>query len=173
MASASAMVSKFAVGSSCGEEVGTNQRKRLVRLNGSDARRTVSGHPSEIAGSKSQPIPGRDLLRSAMKGHTSSPVPSHFRDFSFDRLRRRTPGPSPFSSMNTTPAASRARRTAKSFATVREVSSSASSARLIVLSPNADSRARSSALHLRRARAARIWELLNPFTFIVRPAVCP
>jgi hypothetical protein len=31
------------------------------------------------------------------------PVPSHFRDFSFNRLRRRTPGPSPFSSMNTTP----------------------------------------------------------------------
>jgi hypothetical protein len=41
-----------------------------------------------------------------------------FRDFSFDRLRSRTPGPSPFSSMNTTPAASKARRTAKSFGAV-------------------------------------------------------
>src|SRR5262245_38758866 len=70
--------------------------------------------------------------------------------------RKRTPGPPPFSSMNSTPAASKARRTAKSLATVREVLSSASSARLIVLSPSDDARARSFALHLRRARAARI-----------------
>jgi hypothetical protein len=72
------------------------------------------------------------------------------------RCRKRTPGPPPFSSMNSTPAASKARRTAKSLATVREVLSSASSARLIVLSPSDDARARSFALHLRRARAARI-----------------
>jgi len=70
--------------------------------------------------------------------------------------RKRTPGPPPLSSMNSTPAASKARRTAKSLATVREVLSSASSARLIVLSPSDDARARSFALHLRRARAARI-----------------
>jgi len=49
-------------------------------------------------------------------------------------------------SMNSTPAASSARRTAKSLATVSEVLSSASSARLIVLSPSDDSRARSPAL---------------------------
>jgi len=42
-------------------------------------------------------------------------------------FRRRTPGPPPFSSMNSTPAASSARRTAKSFAVVIEVSFSAPS----------------------------------------------
>ncbi len=63
----------------------------------------------------------------------------------FDRLRRRTPGPSPFSSMNTTPAASKARRTAKSFGAVIDVSSCASSARRIVATPTANARARSSA----------------------------
>ena len=36
-------------------------------------------------------------------------APIHFRDFPFDRLRRRTPGPPPFSSMNSTPAFSKAR----------------------------------------------------------------
>src|SRR5436190_8263187 len=70
--------------------------------------------------------------------------------------RKRTPGPPPLPSMNSTPAASSARRTAKSLATVSEVLSSVSSARLMVLSPSDDSRARSPALHLRRARAARI-----------------
>ena len=35
---------------------------------------------------------------------------SHFCDFSDDRLRRRTPGPPPFSSMNSTPARSNAVR---------------------------------------------------------------
>src|SRR5215472_16281214 len=48
------------------------------------------------------------------------------------RCRKRTPGPPPLSSMNSTPAASKARRTAKSLATVSEVLSSASSPRLIV-----------------------------------------
>ena len=57
-------------------------------------------------------------------------------------FRRRTPGPPPFSSMNSTPAASSARRTAKSFAVVIEVSFSAPSARLIVASPRAASTGR-------------------------------
>jgi hypothetical protein len=70
------------------------------------------------------------------------------------RLRRRTPGPPPFSSINSTPAPS-ARRTAKSLATVSDVWSSANSARRIVFRPNAASRARSSTVHLRIARAAR------------------
>ena len=83
------------------------------------------------------------------------------------RCRKRTPGPPPFSSMNSTPAASKARRTAKSLATVREVLSSASSARLIVAIPKAASRASSAALQRRRARAARIWALFNGFGFIV------
>src|SRR5262245_27490720 len=68
--------------------------------------------------------------------------------------------------MNSTPAASKTRRTAKSLATVSEVLPSASSARLIVLRPSADARARSSALHLRRARAARICGLVNPLAAI-------
>jgi hypothetical protein len=38
------------------------------------------------------------------------------------RCRKRTPGPPPFSSMNSTPAASKARRTAKSLAVVIDVS---------------------------------------------------
>ncbi len=65
--------------------------------------------------------------------------------------------------MNSTPAASKARRTAKSFAMVIDVSPSASSARLIVASPKAASRASSAALHRRRARAARIWALFKGF----------
>src|SRR5215831_11256898 len=49
--------------------------------------------------------------------------------------------------MNSTPAASSARRTDRSLAAVIEVSLSASSARRIVATPTADSRARSSARH--------------------------
>jgi hypothetical protein len=40
------------------------------------------------------------------------------------RLRRRNPGPPPFSSMNSTPAISKARRTARSLASVMDVPSS-------------------------------------------------
>jgi hypothetical protein len=58
--------------------------------------------------------------------------------------------------MNSTPPTSKARRTAKSFAVVIDVSLSASSARRIVATPTADSRARSSARHRRKARAALI-----------------
>ena len=69
--------------------------------------------------------------------------PDHFLGFSLVAFRRRTPGPPPFSSMNSTPADSKARRTARSFAAVIEVSLSTSSARRIVATPTADSRARS------------------------------
>jgi hypothetical protein len=71
-------------------------------------------------------------------------------------LRRRTPGPPPFPSMNSTPAASNVRRTAESLTVVIDVSPSASSARRMVVTPRVDSRARSSALQRRRARAALI-----------------
>jgi hypothetical protein len=81
----------------------------------------------------------------------------------WERFRSRTPGPPPFSSMNSTPAASKARRTARSFATVIVVSASASSARRTVVIPSLDSRARSSALQRRRARAARICALTSGF----------
>jgi hypothetical protein len=71
-------------------------------------------------------------------------------------FRRRTPGPPPFSSINSMPAVSNARRTERSLAAVIEVSLSASSARRIVATPTADSRARSSARHRRKALAALI-----------------
>jgi len=87
----------------------------------------------------------------------------HFLDFSFSGLRSRTPGPPPFSSMNSTPAASKARRTARSFTVVIEVSSFVSSARRIVATLNDVCRARSSALHRIRDRAALICALLSGF----------
>jgi hypothetical protein len=76
-------------------------------------------------------------------------------------LRSRTPGPPPFLSMNSTPALSKARRTAKSLAAVMEVSWSAFSARRIVANPSAASLARSSALQRTRPRAALIWALVR------------
>jgi hypothetical protein len=92
---------------------------------------------------------------------------NYLRYFPGERFRRRTPGPPPFSSMNSTPAASKARRTAKSLAAVIEVSPFASSARRIVLIPRADFRARSSALHLKSARPALIWALVRGLVFIL------
>ena len=73
-----------------------------------------------------------------------------------------TPAP-PFSSMNSTPAASSARRTARSFETVIDVAFSANSARRIVVTPNAECRAKSSALHRKSARAALICALVSIF----------
>src|SRR6516165_293661 len=69
--------------------------------------------------------------------------------------------------MNSTPAASKARRRAKSFATVIDVWASVSSARRIVVTPRVDSRARASALQRRRARAALICALVRGFSFIL------
>jgi hypothetical protein len=76
-------------------------------------------------------------------------------------FRRRTPAPPPFSSMNSTPASSSARRIARSFAAVIDVADVISSARRIVVTPTEDDRARSSALHLIKARAARICALVS------------
>src|SRR3954467_10574076 len=87
----------------------------------------------------------------------------YFSDFRLTGFPRRTPGPPPFSSMNSTPAVSKARRTAKSFAAVIEVSRLAISARRIVRMLTADWRESSSAVHLISARAALIWELLRVF----------
>ena len=81
--------------------------------------------------------------------------------FLWIRLRSLTPGPPPFSSMNSTPAASKARRTAKSLAAVIDVSSAVNSARRIVVTPTDDAFARSAALQRMRARAARIWALVR------------
>src|SRR5262249_23974288 len=84
------------------------------------------------------------------------------------RCRNRTPGPPPLSSMNSTPAASRARRTAKSLAAVIDVSSSVSSARRMVATLRSDRRARSSALQRRRERAALIWALVSGLAILTR-----
>jgi hypothetical protein len=74
----------------------------------------------------------------------------------FWRCRKRTPGPPPFSSMNSTPAPSKARRIARSLADVIEVSRPASSARRIVRKLTADRRARSAAVQPISALAALI-----------------
>ena len=55
------------------------------------------------------------------------------------------PGPPPFSSMNSTPAASMGRLMAKLFAAVSAIRSSAISARLIVFTARTDASASSSA----------------------------
>jgi hypothetical protein len=98
---------------------------------------------------------------------TAGPHICFLADFDRWRPRRRTPGPPPFSSMNSTPAASSVRRTAKSLAIVIDVSLSASSALLIVARPKAASRASSAALHRRSARAARICALFKGFRCIL------
>jgi hypothetical protein len=73
-----------------------------------------------------------------------------------DHLRSLTPGPPPFLSINSTPPASSAWRTARSLAAFIRVSLSVNSALRIVATLTADFRARSSAVHLTNARAARI-----------------
>jgi hypothetical protein len=87
-------------------------------------------------------------------------------------VRSRTPGPPPFGSINSIPAASRARRTERSFAAVIEVLSNVSSARRMVVTPTADSRARSSAVHRISARAALICPLVRGLRFMLTFAYC-
>src|SRR5262249_25667319 len=65
--------------------------------------------------------------------------------------------------MNSTPAASSARRSAWSFAAVSEVLFSVNSARRIVVTPTAEYRARSSALQRTSARAALSWALVTQY----------
>src|SRR5262249_42142448 len=78
--------------------------------------------------------------------------PFHFRDFSFDRLRKRTPGPPPFSSMNSTPAFSKARLITLRVARRGCVDPASSWCTVTWLTPALA--ARSSWLHARRPRAA-------------------
>ena len=78
-------------------------------------------------------------------------------DLSDRRCFRRAPGPAPFSSINSTPAFSRALRMADALANVIAVFPSTDSARWIVARLTPDSRTRSAAAQRRRARAARIW----------------
>src|SRR3984957_17920725 len=63
--------------------------------------------------------------------------------------------------MNSMPAASNARRIARSFAAVNDVWCSVNSARRIVVTARAEARARSSAVQRIRARPARICPLVR------------
>jgi hypothetical protein len=99
-------------------------------------------------------------------------IPDYLWNFPFKGFRRRTPGPPPFSSMNSTPADSKARLTARSFAVVIDVWSSVSSARRIVATLNDVRRARSSALHRMRERAALICALVSGVESILIISKC-
>jgi hypothetical protein len=70
--------------------------------------------------------------------------------------QNRTPSPPPLSSMNSTPAASNAWRSAASLGSVTGISPSTTSARRIVATPTFEAAARSRALHRSKARAALI-----------------
>jgi hypothetical protein len=78
-------------------------------------------------------------------------------------LPRRTP----FSSINSTPADSRAALSAASFAAVTGSSPSIVSTRRIVATPTFEALAKSRALHLSKARAARSWALEIPMSRLV------
>jgi hypothetical protein len=86
---------------------------------------------------------------------TLGPRGDHLDGFFFSGLRSRTPGPLPFSSMNSTPANSKADRSAASLARVTGITPSTTSTRRIVATPTLEALAKSKALHLIRARAAR------------------
>src|SRR5258708_6856378 len=85
----------------------------------------------------------------------------------FVGFRSRTPGPPPFSSMNSTPADSKAALSAASFAAVTGISPSIVSTRRIVATPTLEALAKSRALHLSKARAARSWALEIPMKGLV------
>src|SRR5262245_19228563 len=70
--------------------------------------------------------------------------------------------------MNSTPAASKVRRTTMLLAAVIDVSFSVSSARRMVATLRSDCRARSSALQRSRARAALIWALVSGWAMLTR-----
>jgi hypothetical protein len=85
-----------------------------------------------------------------------APGPPPFSSMDSRRFFRRAPRPPPFSSINSTPAFSRALRMAVALATVIAVIPSTDSARWIVARLTPDSRARSAADQRSRARAALI-----------------
>jgi len=146
-------------------ESGDPQSKSLAE--GMVIRTTISNASSCVALWQQ---PGRRSIGFAEQTDTSDSATIYFLGaLGRRRCRKRTPGPPPLSSMNSTPAASKARRIDKSLGAVIEVSSSVSSARRIVATPTADSRARSLARHRRKARAARIWPLVSGFCFMLTP----
>jgi hypothetical protein len=121
-----------------------------------------------VARSRVRPAEAMRVLDlSWVKSGASFVGSAYLRGFSLPGFCSRTPGPPPFSSMNSTPAASRARRIAKSFAAVIEVAVSVNSARRTVATLNEVCRARSSALHRMSERAALICALVSGFELIL------
>jgi hypothetical protein len=97
-------------------------------------------------------------LDGVVEGSTSdsSHRPIHFSDFSFDRLRRRTPEPPPFSLMNVIPAPSIAARIFSAVSSRPPSSPSIDSRRATVGSDIPDFSAKSACDQPSRARAALI-----------------
>jgi len=108
---------------------------------------------------------GRFDLSSAAVGSPRRHVPRSLTRYwwflTLGGLRRRTPGPPPFSSMNSTPADSSACRSAATVEPCAAIRPGFDSSRLIVGSETDDACDRSRCSHRKRARAARISSLLS------------
>jgi hypothetical protein len=102
---------------------------------------------------------------SAVPNTESTPIrrtrSNHFRNLCFDRLRRRTPEPPPFSSMNKTPAPSIAARIFSAVSSRPPSSPSIDSRRATVGSDTPDLLAKSACDQPSRARAALIWRVVT------------
>ena len=110
-----------------------------------------------VRSAKSYRLRRNDWTRRPGPAHHSFRSLAYLFPFLFGGLRRRTPRPPPFSSMNSTPADLSALRTTKLLAVVIAISPSATSARLIVFTPSADALARSSAPSQKDA-LIRLWQ---------------
>jgi hypothetical protein len=93
--------------------------KRVLSANGCADHHFECVPVWRFGNSRARPEPGTD--RSPIARSDSATI-YFLGALSRRRCRKRTPGPPPFSSMNSTPAASKARRTAKSLAVVMDVS---------------------------------------------------
>jgi hypothetical protein len=104
----------------------------LCRAMGGASGRSSSSAPASFG------VVTCNLLEFGLLCNLAVAWPAHFRGFACGRFRMRIPGPLPFSSMNSTPALSNARRTARSLAAVIDVLDSVSSARRIVVTSMTD-----------------------------------
>ena len=98
-----------------------------VAPGGSIDRKYLLGLISDVAGNVAGSI--SNAADDLAAGYGQRECIAYLLGFLWTRFRSLTPGPPPFSSVNSTPAASKARRTAKSLAAVIDVSSAVSSAR--------------------------------------------